>query len=165
MPSSLHPLTWAIVALFALGTACTKAAEPGHEGHDHGHEHGDEGHGKAHALGELTLAGSRYAVTTHGEIEAGHEGVLTIALAEGSAPTAIRAWVGIESGKGAVKGLLGKTDAGWHGHIEVAATLPEGAAVWIETEAADGSTARGSVAIPAEEHGHEHGHEGHDHKH
>ena len=162
MRSSLHPLTWAIVALFCLGTACTKAAEPGHEGHDHaageGHGHDD---GEPHPLGTPTLGAAQLKVVLMGEVEAGHEAVLEVALAGGTPPSVLRAWVGIESGKGSVKAVLGKEEDGWHGHFGVPATLPEGSAIWVEADAEDGTSARTSFPIPAE--GHEHDHEGHDH--
>ena len=160
---------------------------------DHGHEHGEgHGHGEeapAIALGDVTIAGTTYSVSAHGEIHAGHEAVLSIAITAGDAPESLRAWIGVANGRGSVKALLDGHEGHYHGHLEVPAELPEGSAVWLGV-ATGGERARGQVALPAahdhagEEHaehdhadhadehaGHDHaegdhaghGHEGHDH--
>lgn len=155
------------------------AAEHDHAGHDHGggnggHDHaaghGDEG--KAHSLGQVAVGGATFAVTLHGEVTAGGEAVLGIAVAEGAAPAELRSWIGIRNGRGSVKALLEADDHGhYHGHLEVPESLPEDSAVWLEV-VTDAGRERGSVALPEAGHGHDqkagtghdHGeHKGHDH--
>jgi hypothetical protein len=128
-----------------------------HEGDDHeGHEHDegddhdghdDEDHGKLTALGKSKAGAFEVSLGVFGEIEAGHEAVLDIDVA-GTAPAAVRAWVGIESGKGSMKTKIDGEKGEYHGHLEVGKTLPEGSAIWVEVESADGTKAATSFAIP-----------------
>jgi len=137
-------LTLLAAMLFALGCA---------EEHDHDHDHGKEhdheeehdDHGERHEMGESVLGAFTVKVARLGDIEAGHEGVLDVEVSGGT-PAAVRAWVGVESGKGSMKAKL-DGDHGYHGHIEVPETLPEGSAVWIEVEDADGKKERGSFKL------------------
>ena len=138
-------LTLFAAMLFALGCA---------EEHDHDHDHGEEGHeeehghddhGDRHELGESVLGAFTVKVARLGDITAGEEGVLDVEVSGGT-PAAVRAWVGVESGKGSMKTKL-DGDHGYHGHIEVPATLPEGSAVWIEVEDADGKKVSGSFKL------------------
>lgn len=123
-------------------------AEDGHEGHDHAaDEHGGHGgHGKRHELGKADIGGFAVTVATLGEIEAGHEGVVDVEVS-GGAPSMVRAWVGVESAQGSLKAKLEKEGDGYHGHVEVPATLPTGSAVWIEIEDADGKRAAASFKL------------------
>jgi len=116
------------------------AGHDDHEGHD---EHED--HGERHELGTADCGAFKVTVAVLGEIEAGAEGVLDIDV-EGGTPAAVRAWVGIESGAGSMKAKI-EGDHGYHGHIEVPATLPEGAQVWIEVEDADGKKSTASFDL------------------
>jgi hypothetical protein len=120
-----------------------------HEDGDHDHEDGDHDehdHGDRVDLGKASAGSFAVTLAIFGEIEAGHEGVLDIDI-EGD-PAVVRAWVGVESGKGSLKAKVDGEDGGYHGHIEVPATLPEGSAIWIEVEDADGNKERVSFQIP-----------------
>ena len=60
--------------------------------------------------------------------------------------TTARGWIGVASGKGSMKSLWeldGETHL--HGHVEVPATIPDGAMLWIDLEV-DGATETVSIA-------------------
>lgn len=125
------------------------------DGHDHkdgDHEdgHGHEAHGTRVELGKVDVGGFSVTVAVLGEIKAGAEGVLDIKVEGDTDPAAVRAWVGVESGEGSLKGNLPKEDDDYHGHVEVPETMPEGSAVWVEIEDADGkkSSASFKLAVP-----------------
>lgn len=120
-------------------------AEDGHEDHDHA-AGGHDGHGERHELGKADIGGFAVTVATLGEIEAGHEGVVDIEVT-GGAPSAVRAWVGVESAQGSLKAKLENEGDDYHGHVEVPATLPAGSAVWIEIEDADGKRSAASFKL------------------
>lgn len=125
-----------------------KPADPAdeHEGHDdhadHG-EHDDHDHGERRSIGASEVGGFKIAVALFGTIESGGEAVLDIEVA-GPTHTAVRAWVGIESGAGSLKARIDGESGDYHGHVEVPATLPADSAIWIEIEAADGARHRAS---------------------
>ena len=98
-------------------------------------------------IGESKAGDFTVALAVFGEIEAGHEGVLDINVTDGK-PAAVRAWVGVESGKGSMKAKVDGEDGDYHGHIEVPATLPEGSAIWVEVEGADGAKSATSFKLP-----------------
>ena len=162
--------------LAVLAAVSMLAALPAAEhDHDHDHDHAHEGHageGAAREVGDVTLASVTYGISVHGSITAGGEAVISISVEEGTAPSELRAWVGVTNGRGSVKALLRADEhGGFHGHLEVPATLPEGSALWIEV-ATDAGRERGSVGLPAagaegeaEGHDHEHESDGHDHDH
>ncbi len=122
-----------------------------HDGHDHkdgeheGDEHGD--HGERHEVGKGQAGAFTVSLAVFGEIEAGHEAVLDVEVAGGTC-TALRAWVGVESGKGSLKTKIDGEDGDYHGHIEVPATLAQGSAIWIELEGTDGKKSRTSFKLP-----------------
>ncbi len=110
-------------------------------------DHADDAHGEQKPLGSLTIGTHTFAVIQSGAIEAGKEGYLDLEFPSGkSLPGIVRAWVGVESGMGSMKGKLGKEgDRTLHGHVLVPKPIPEGSKIWIEIE--EGSTtARGSIA-------------------
>ena len=128
------------------------------DGHDHkdgdGHDHkdgdGHEAHGTRVELGKADVGGFSVTVAVLGEIKAGAEGVLDIKVEGDTDPSVLRAWVGVESGEGSLKAKLGKEGDDYHGHVEVPATMPEGSAVWVEIEDAEGkkSSASFKLAVP-----------------
>lgn len=132
--------------------------ENGHEDHDdhdhddHGHDgdgddHDDHAHGDRHEIGSATIGGRTVTLAVFGEIEAGHEAVLDIEV-EGGAASAVRAWVGVSSGRGSLKAKIDGKDGEYHGHLEVPGKLPEGSEIWVELESADGKKAQASFKIP-----------------
>ncbi len=120
-----------------------------HDGHDHdGHDHGEDAHhGPRHDLGEVEVAGLSLKVAVLGAVEAGREAVLDIEVTGGPC-AALRAWIGIASGRGSMKARLDGTNGDFHGHIEVPSTLPTGSAIWLDVEGPGGTRERMSVALP-----------------
>jgi hypothetical protein len=117
---------------------------------DHDHDHGE-----AHALGDLTLAGTTLSVTMHGEAEAGKDAAVTVKITGGPQPTVVRVWIGSENGRGTVKAKLDGKDGSYHGHCMTPNPMPEDAALWVNIEDADGGGAKGSVALPVDDHDHD----------
>lgn len=147
----------------------------GHDGHDHAaddghdddrHDHGEGDH-EDHAL-SVELAGASYTVTLHGAVAAGGEAHADI-VRSGPATAALRAWVGVEGGRGSMKALVefGAADTA-HAHIMAPDPLPEGSALWLEASDDAGERSTASVPLPEirytapEGHSHE---DGHDHAH
>jgi hypothetical protein len=127
---------------------------PGEE-HDHAagdeHDHaGDTGHGheegEPHDLGAATIGGFEVQVTRHGDIAAGAETAINISVAGEAQPAAIRVWIGTEDARGSLKARAEAEGDHYHAHIEAPDPLPEGAAVWVEVESAEG--ARQAVSFP-----------------
>ena len=107
-----------------------------------------EAHGTPHPLGELTLGAHTFQVIQEGPVTAGKEAALDLEFPVGKPlPGTVRAWIGVESGQGSMKGRLTKeTERIVHGHIEVPDPMPAGSKCWIEIEE-NGATVRGSVAF------------------
>lgn len=152
-PLPLALLFLAALVLGACGDKHSKHDEHGHENEERDHAHEDDDHADEHDHGERVEVGSAAAgdltvkLAVFGEVEAGHEAVLDIDVKGGSA-AAVRAWVGVESGKGSLKAKIDGEDGAYHGHLEVPATLPQGSKIWVELELADGSRNAVSFAIP-----------------
>lgn len=142
------------VLSLALGVAgCDQDAGHGHDhdhdhghAHDHDHDHGvehEEGaeagaeaddHGKANVLGKQEHAGFSVQATLYGQVKPGEEAAADVEVS-GAALEAVRLWIGEESGRGATKSKgEPKKDGGYHFHIEVPATIPEGAKLWVELD-------------------------------
>jgi hypothetical protein len=121
------------------------------DGHDHpagqGGEAGHE-HAAATALGEVTVGTYKIKVARGNAIEPGKEAEIDLTFADGVAlPGTVRGWIGIESAVGSMKAKFGKEGpSGMHAHLEVPAPLPEGSKLWLEIEAASG-TSKGSLAL------------------
>lgn len=98
-------------------------------------------HGPEHPLGELTLGEHKVQIVLLGDLVPGKEADFDVRFAAGSKrPDVLRAWVGIESGIGSMKKrFANEGETVMHGHVEVPATLPEGAKVWFEVETKDGA--------------------------
>jgi hypothetical protein len=106
-----------------------------------------DGHGEAKPLGNLTIGKHTFEVIQKGNVEAGHEAAFDLKFPPGQTPLGtVRAWIGVESGEGSMKGKLTKEDATTvHGHVDVPKVIPAGSKVWIEIEE-DGVTKKGSLA-------------------
>jgi hypothetical protein len=154
-PLSLFLLLLAVAMFAACGDKPADPVTPagdanGHPDsgdHDSGEDHDDHDHGERVELGESKAGAHTVTLALFGPIEAGQEAVLDIDV-EGAAAETVRAWVGIESGRGSLKAKVEGEDGSYHGHLEVPATLPEGSAIWIELQAADGTRTRTSFPIP-----------------
>lgn len=110
---------------------------------DHGHSHADRT-----ALGEVKVGDHTVGVFQIAKIEPGKEGDFDLDFQAGRGlPSAVRGWIGLESGHGALKVRFEKeTDSRMHGHPEVPKPLPEGSKLWIEIEGTAG-TSKASVAF------------------
>lgn len=128
--------------------------EEGHEGHDHGpgehddhdHEHDGHDHGEERSLGTVDVGGSTLEVSISGDLEPGAEIHVDIEHTGGPAPAAIRLWIGDEAGTGALKSKADGHDDHFHGHAEAPTEL-DGASLWIEVEAADGTRTSSSLPL------------------
>ncbi|MAE66179.1 MAG: hypothetical protein CMJ18_18065 [Phycisphaeraceae bacterium] len=123
------------------------ACDSGHPDHDHDHGNGDHdheqhevsehGHGARRELGRADVFEMSVTMAVFGAIEAGSESHLDIRV-DGGDPSAIRAWIGVESGIGSVKTLLGRDGERYHGHIEVPDPIADGSRLWLVIQAKDG---------------------------
>lgn len=104
-------------------------------------------HGTPHPLGNMTIGAHTFEVIQEGDVQAGHEAALDLKFPAGKPlPGTVRAWIGIESGQGSMKGRLTKeSERIVHGHVEVPKPIPEGSKIWIEIEES-GAKLRASVA-------------------
>lgn len=183
-----------IAALLAAGCGSEPPADP-HAGHDHppgAHDHGpddhdhrdqtvgDGDHSHDHVdpvhdavvhghrdLGVISIGASQWRGLVHDAIIPGQPVHLDLAPLSSEAPEVARAWIGIESGRGSKKTRVEGGDFEYHAHLLVPDPLMDDAALWLELEAADGTTTRGSFTLPAIEYTPPlgHSHEGHDHNH
>lgn len=109
---------------------------------DHPHEHSERV-----LLGQVDLAGQAVSVYRMAPIVPGKEADFDLEFAA-ALPAVVRCWIGVESGQGSMKARMEKaTERRMHGHPEVPAPLPAGAAIWLETEA-DGGARRVSLPLP-----------------
>ncbi len=150
---SLLMMFFAAALLGACGDDHGSHDDDGDKHHDDGgHGDGEEhGHGRKASLGSADIGGSKVEVALLGDVAAGHEAVLDVTV-DGDAPEALRIWVGTESGQGSMKAKLDASDGVYHGHVETPDPLPEGSAIWVELEAADGTRTKGSFAFPEGHH-------------
>lgn len=136
---------------FLAALACPLGAAEGHD-HDHaGHGHGKEAAGhqaKATAVGEVVIGGITVAVSRDGELTPGQTVELHLTIEPATpAPKAIRLWVGNEAGKGSTKARAHMHGDHGHADVEIPGTLPEGSAVWIQVEPAEGAAGKASIAL------------------
>ena len=105
-------------------------------------------------LGSTTIATLKIEkITQEGPIVPGHEGAFDVIIAEGQQePKAMRAWIGVESGKGSAKNKLEKEpNRHYHSHVRVPETLPAGSMYWLEVEPASGPSGKASFKFFTEE--------------
>lgn len=151
-----HPIILTAI-LAALSLPAAAAEDHDHAGHDHaGHDHakeapaaGRDAHAaKGTSLGTASVAGVGVAVSHEAPFEAGKTVTLHLGITPASpAPKSIRLWIGTEDGKGSAKA---KADIhGDHGHadVEVPDPLPEGAALWVQVDPAQGDGAKSSLPL------------------
>jgi hypothetical protein len=129
---------------------------------EHGHAHS---HGEQVALGKTSIGTTAVTVTGAGDLVAGQEWHLGVALAPGaSVPKAIRVWIGAEHGRGSERSRAQMISAGkYEAHVAVPKPLPAGSAVWIAIESAAGATEKGTLPLPETDSGQKRHRHGDDH--
>ena len=92
----------------------------------------------------------KVAVTIPKPAVAGKALDVDLVLTPATAPKAVRLWVGKADARGSVKVKAEPEAAGTYCvGVEVPDPIPAEAQVWIAIEAADGTTSKASVALPA----------------
>lgn len=129
---------YAIALLFVLGVASKRivafaAFEPDHK------------HAEQVSLGTTKIGKYEVEAIQEGKVEAAKEATFGLKLKGDGEPTAIRAWIGIESARGSAKGKAHKHGDEIEVHCDVPETIPADAKLWIEIETADGKS-KGSFA-------------------
>ena len=115
-----------VLAVFVAG--CNK--EEGKGG-------GEASEGAGKVLGTSQIAGFSVRVTQESEYKPGAKTKYFIKPEGGQGePTAVRAWVGSESGEGSLKAKAGfdAADGDYDAVVEVPATPPADAKLWVELE-------------------------------
>lgn len=105
-------------------------------------------HAEQVSLGTTKIGKYEVEAIQEGKVVAGKEATFGVKLRGEGEPTAIRAWIGIESARGSAKGKAHKHGDEIEVHCDVPETIPADAKLWIEIETADGK-ARGSFAYKA----------------
>jgi hypothetical protein len=104
-------------------------------------------HAAGAKLGEVTLGGTVFTVELAGKIEPGKEVEIKL-TPKGALPSGkIRGWIGIESGKGSMKGHSHKEDTGLCVHAEAPETIAADAKIWLEIEV-DGVKTKVGLGLP-----------------
>jgi uncharacterized protein involved in copper resistance len=145
-----------------------KAAAPAAQPSDHGHAHGPGGehldqptpaagdHGAATNLGSTTIGPFNVTASrTAGTLVAGKEVVVDVIVTPAAGATAkataVRYWIGVESGQGSVKARGDVEDPArpnrWHSHAELPSPIPPGSKLWIEIDDDQGVTSVGSLEL------------------
>ncbi len=152
-----------LTALLALGAPLCAADD--HAGHDHAAGAHAHAHAEGKPIGSVTIGTQAVAVAAEGAVPLSGEWHLDLTVTPAQpAPQAVRVWVGIENGRGSVKAKAeaeGTTGA-YEAHVDVPATLPNGARLWISIDDATGQSAKGALALPATAAAHQEG-DGHQH--
>lgn len=140
-----HLLTLALLAF-----AAPAFAQDMHGADDHAH-HDDKHAGPLVQLGAQKVLGLDIVAAHYGTVAPGAETVFVLKPSGGEQPKALRAWVGVESGKGSVKTKADQEQPGeWHAHHEVTRAPIPGAKLWVEVETAAGKrTVSFALAPPA----------------
>ena len=115
-----------------------------HSDHDDATASGGAGHGGAIIeLGSATIGAFPVrASRDQGEIKAGGDAPIDVWLTGGdlSSVTAVRFWIGTESGAESVKAKadieIPAEPNHWHTHAEVPSPIPAGSKLWVEIESA-----------------------------
>jgi hypothetical protein len=131
------------IAVAATSRAIAPPAGPVLAFADEKHDHKEGEHkGEKKDLGKKKIGDYEVQVTQVGDVTPGKEAIFIVKLTGAAAkPKAVRGWVGIESGKGAIKTKAEDEEKEYHLHHEVAKPLPEKNKLWIELETAAGKKA------------------------
>lgn len=139
----------AIALTAGAAAACSREPAPSghhdHHGHDHGtvtggDEHGHAAHGSSVDLGEQISGGLRARAFQGGPLKAGTDAAVNVSITpeSGATVTAVRAWIGGEDAKGALKAKLELEGDQWHSHVETPDPLAPAARLWVEVETTPG---------------------------
>lgn len=163
-------LLFSVAVLSAAATATPSLAAPPtaapvplaatDDKHDHkeGDKQDDDHKGKMKDLGKKKIGDYEVQVTQVGDVVPDKEAVFIVKLVNArTKPKAIRGWIGIESGKGAIKSKAEDEEKEYHLHHEVARPLPPKNMLWIELETSAGKKTGSFEHSP-------HGDKKHDHK-
>jgi hypothetical protein len=99
---------------------------------------GETGEKSSVVLGEAPIAGYTVKVTQDSDYKPGGKTKYMMKPSGGKGePTAVRAWVGVESGEGSLKAKAGydAADGDYDAVVEVPATPSADAKLWVEVEA------------------------------
>jgi hypothetical protein len=104
------------------------------------------GHGesKSVSLGTVKIGAYEVEVFQEGAVTAGKEATFQLKLKGQGEPDAIRAWIGIESGRGSSKGKAHKHGDTIELHCDVPDPILESSKLWLELEVG-GVKTKGSV--------------------
>lgn len=121
------------------------------DGHNRGaadaHDDGESHNHTEHELGPTTIGGYSVRAVLHGEIVAGKEIHVDVFITDSESKiSAVRAWIGAESGKGALKARVTINKSGAHNHVEAPSPLPADAKLCIELELSGGEKIVGSLS-------------------
>lgn len=131
------------------GPATSSQAEDS-DGHDHSHGEGhDHGHGPARALGQATQDGLEVKASVEGDVKAGTEASFDVQVAPSA--VSVRAWIGSQDGKGAIRAGAEREGSGWHVHVEAPSPIPANARLWLEIERDGGARSVVGFDLPAPE--------------
>lgn len=108
---------------------------------------GDTQSPSAQATNSVTVAGITLEVTVRGALWPNAEFDIHLIQTGGSRVTAIRLWVGDESGVGSVKTRVHSHGASYHATAQAPSTLPEECALWIEVQNASGERETTFIAL------------------
>ena len=130
-------LSLAIAGTF-FGHATTSAEQqpaPVHQADDHAGHKQQEKKDDRKQLGSKEIAGYAVKVMQESDVKAGEEAAFAIVLSgKKDKPKAIRAWVGVQSAEGSVKGKAVAEEEEWHAHVETPKPLPAKSQFWVEIE-------------------------------
>jgi hypothetical protein len=93
----------------------------------------------------ITLAGITLDVTIQGTIAPNAMLDVNILQTAGGHASAIRLWVGDESGVGSLITKTHSHGATSHAHVQAPAKLPSGSAIWVEVQTPSGEKERGKI--------------------
>ncbi|GIW74933.1 MAG: hypothetical protein KatS3mg103_1455 [Phycisphaerales bacterium] len=115
-------------------------------GDDHDHDH-DHDHGPARPLGTVAVLGTTLEVVAQGQAQPGAVVHLDIRRADGPEPAAVRVWIGDRSATGAIKRRAVGGSGAYHADVTTPDPLPEGSALWIEVQDAQGDRHAEPIAL------------------
>jgi hypothetical protein len=130
-------------ALVTCASIVATSVPPVVAGPDHDHAASTS---TAQSLGTITVSGFEMEVIQDGKIEAGKEATFEIRIKGDKDPTAVRVWIGVESGRGSAKGKAHRHGDKMEVHADAPDPIPDDAKLWIEVET-DAGKSKGSVAI------------------
>ncbi len=145
-----HKLPVALATL--LAAACGGDHDHDHDAPQPSNEAPAAGHPHVHTerllLGELRLGTFTATIYQVAPFVPGQEADFDVDFPTATLPGILRGWIGVETGVGALKVRFEpETAQRMHGHPEVPNPIPDGSAIWFETDTASGPV-RAALALP-----------------